>query len=114
MRVLQRMPLSTNEQLAPIISNELDMMQEIGFRECPYIIEHYGSMIDVVNEDSSQFCIIMFFLQARGELCICMELMDTTLKTFYETMHLVGPIDHRNLEFLLCRVIHNVNTNFIN
>ncbi|CAF3957917.1 unnamed protein product [Rotaria sp. Silwood2] len=89
-------------------------MQQVGTGDCPYLIEYYGAMIDTVSKDSCEFCIIMFFLKVYSELCICMELMDTTLRRFYQTMHQLGNIDPNNLDFLVRRVIHNVKSTLVN
>ncbi|CAF1214633.1 unnamed protein product [Rotaria sordida] len=89
---VKRITLSTKEERASARRTELKMMQELGSCKCPYIIDYYGAMIDTYH----------------SELCICMELMDTTVKKFYETMHLLGDILSSSLDRFLCRLIHNI------
>ncbi len=43
-----------------------------------------------------------------GELCICMELMDTTVEKFYRAMHLLGEVASNDLDRFLRRLTHNV------
>ncbi|CAF1088348.1 unnamed protein product [Rotaria sordida] len=89
---VKRIILSTKEERASVRRTELKMMQEIGSGVCPYIIDYYGAMIDTDH----------------SELCICMELMDITIKKFYETMHLLGDILSSTLDCFLCRLSRNI------
>ncbi|CAF4954048.1 unnamed protein product [Rotaria sp. Silwood1] len=91
---VKRISRSTKEERVSARHTELKMMQEFGSGICPYIIDYYGAMIDT----------------EYSELCICMELMDTTIKKFYENMHQMRDIVANDIERFLCRVIHNISS----
>lgn len=46
-------------------------------------------------------------------MCICMEFMDTSIHTFYKTMHLLNEIPVGILDCLLRRILHNVRLFFV-
>ncbi|CAF1234654.1 unnamed protein product [Rotaria sp. Silwood1] len=49
-------------------------------------------------------------VKRHSELCICMQLMNSTMKKFYETMHSYKTIVCSNFDLFIARLIHNVVT----
>ncbi|CAF1135774.1 unnamed protein product [Rotaria sordida] len=90
----------TSQPIATVVEMQSDKSsvpaktrkQKFGSGVCAYLINYYGAMIDT----------------DRSELCICMELMDTTIKKFYETMHSRKDIVLSNLDRFLSRLICNI------
>ncbi|CAF1293348.1 unnamed protein product [Rotaria sordida] len=92
---VKRIQLRTEPEYAAVIHTELKMAKEIlNSNRYPYLLDYYGLIIDTDN----------------SELCICMQLMDSTMKSFYETMYLYNEIMPNNLDLFISRLIHNVIT----
>ncbi|CAF1338225.1 unnamed protein product, partial [Adineta steineri] len=72
---------------------ELSTMEMIGSGSTPYIVDYYCSMIDVKT----------------SELCICMELMDTSIAKFYQAMHrfFLPELSPEKLNRFVQRFAHN-------
>jgi hypothetical protein len=93
--------------------SELDIMRQLAIKKSPYLVELYGALVYSVRQDhfSSfllyQLCIHLIF-QKKSELYLCMELMDITLKKFYETMHQPGSDTRSQWDPLIWRLIHDV------
>ncbi|CAF3751818.1 unnamed protein product [Rotaria sp. Silwood1] len=83
----------TKPEYVFVLRTELKMAKEImNSNGCPYLVDYYGLMIDI----------------NKSELCICMQLMDSTMKSFYETMHSYNKIVINNLDLFISHLIHNV------
>ncbi|CAF1484124.1 unnamed protein product [Adineta steineri] len=67
-------------------------MEMIGSGNTPYIVDYYCSVIDV----------------NKRELCICMELMDTSIEKFYQAMHRLHELSPEKLELFVQRCAYNV------
>ncbi|CAF1143406.1 unnamed protein product [Adineta steineri] len=71
---------------------ELSTMEMIGTGNTPYIVDYYCSMIDLNT----------------SELCICLELMDTSVAKFYEAMHSLIKLPSKKLDRFVQCCAHNV------
>ncbi|CAF3742006.1 unnamed protein product [Rotaria sp. Silwood1] len=90
---VKRMKFRTKPEYVFVLRTELKMAKEImNSNGCPYLVDYYGLMIDI----------------NKSELCICMQLMDSTMKSFYETMHSYNKIVINNLDLFISHLIHNV------
>ncbi|CAF1453379.1 unnamed protein product [Adineta ricciae] len=75
-------------------NNEWEILKTIGPDKNPHIIEYYGAMIN----------------SSINYMCIWMELMDTSVKNFYVTMHSLGEPPRAQLEFFIRRVAHHITS----
>ncbi|CAF1481883.1 unnamed protein product [Adineta ricciae] len=75
-------------------NNEWEILRSIGPDKNPHIIEYYGAMIN----------------SSINYMCIWMELMDTSVKNFYVTMHSLGEPPPAQLEFFIRRVAHHITS----
>ncbi|CAF1338352.1 unnamed protein product [Adineta steineri] len=89
---VKRIPFRTDENSRLSTYAELSTMEMIGSGNTPYIIDYYCSMID---------------LNTR-ELCICMELMDTSIAKFYQAMHRLPELSPKKLNRFVQRCAYNV------
>ncbi|CAF1325889.1 unnamed protein product [Adineta steineri] len=67
-------------------------MEMIGSGKTPYIVGYFGPMIDTKT----------------SELCICMELMDTSIAKFYQAMHRLPELSSDKIDRFVQRFAHNV------
>ncbi|CAF1372437.1 unnamed protein product [Adineta steineri] len=89
---VKRIPFRTDENSRLSTYAELSTMQMIGSGNTPYIVDYYCSMIDV----------------NKRELCICMELMDTSVKNFYQAMHRLPELTPDKIDRFIQRCAYNV------
>ncbi|CAF4242336.1 unnamed protein product, partial [Adineta steineri] len=89
---VKRIPFRTDENSRLSTYAELSTMEMIGSGKTPYIIDYYCSMID---------------LNTR-ELCICMELMDTSIAKFYQAMHRLPGLSPDKIDRFVQRCAYNV------
>ncbi|CAF1325929.1 unnamed protein product [Adineta steineri] len=89
---VKRIPFRTDENSRLSTYAELSTMEMISSGKTPYIIDYYCSMID---------------LNTR-ELCICMELMDTSVKKFYQAMHRLPELSPDKIDRFVQRCAYNV------
>ncbi|CAF1251336.1 unnamed protein product, partial [Didymodactylos carnosus] len=85
---VKKMLLHSDHENRLITMNDLKTMEDVKSDNQPYVVKFYGALMN--NE---------------RELCICMEVMDTSMDKFYPTMHLINKLDL--LDQILRRLVHN-------
>ncbi|CAF2222712.1 unnamed protein product [Rotaria magnacalcarata] len=89
---VKRMVRDPRPEKASMRLNELKMARQIGVSGCLHIIDYYDAMICDQN----------------NELCIFMELMNTTIKEFYECFHQMKEIPPGTIDRFLCHLSHAI------
>ncbi|CAF3277643.1 unnamed protein product [Rotaria socialis] len=91
---VKRAARTEDPEIVSVRLNELNMTRKIRVNACAHIIDYYGDMI--CNEDN--------------ELCIFMELMNTTIKKFYECFHQMEEISRDTIDRFLCHLLHAISS----